>query len=387
MGWTARNLTDTFHLPPGIFAPSAYDFPDDRTRHVIYLGGTGVSDSTGVLHELYCGTDDVWHEKDLLAESGGPHASSAPRAYLFVLEGTQHVLYLGTAGDGRLRELYQDDGWHANDLTADSGSQPARKVAQGFEYASGRAQVVVFQGIDRHVHVLTRKSRDDGDPSWVHKDLTSDHGGPVCARAPGGYSFSPGGTMHVDYLGDDGRLYEYTGTANLTWGEPVDIGAGLDGPGGFADDAYRGYGFAADGTRQVDVVDTAGDVWEYRYDGSWSVENLTGPLGAGPVLAGTSVSAYAFEATDAVPVPTQHVVYAGADHLIHELWRDPTGWHENPLTGAGQPPAASTPSAFVDHASSTQHVFYTSQANEVVELRWTDRPTLSETARPRHRLD
>lgn len=387
MGWTARNLTDTFHLPTGVFAPAAYDFPDDKTRHVIYLGGSGVSDTTGILHELYCGTDDVWHEKDLMAETGGPHSSAPPQAYLFVLEGTQHVLYLDTTGDGHLRELYQDDGWHPNDLTSDSGAPAAFRTAQGFEFAAGRAQVVVFVGLDRDVHVLSRKSAGDGDPTWVHKDLTADHGGPRSPRAPGGYSFYPGQTMHVDYVSDDGRLHEYTGAANLTWGAPVDIGAGLDGPAEIVGDTFRGYGFAADGTRHVDVLDAFGDIWEYSYDGGWSVENLTAPVGAAKVLAGTGVSAYAFEATDAVPVATQHVVYAGGDHLIHELWKDPIGWHENPLTNAGDPPAASTPSAFADHATSTQHVFYTSEANQIVELRWTDRPTLSEVVRPRHRLD
>jgi hypothetical protein len=383
MGWTERNLRMQFSVSPGIFAPSAYDFPDEQTRHVVYLGGTGPSGSTGVLHELYCGTDDIWHDKDLMDESGAPASVTAPRAYLFTLEGSQHVLYLSTAGDGHIRELYQDDGWHPNDLTDNTGAQTALKVPAGFTFSAGRAQVVVFQGIDRHVHVLTRKTADDGDPQWVHKDLTWDHGGPLCAGAPGGYAFEGGREMYVDFLGDDGRIYEFTGGLNLTWSEPVDIGLGLEGPTAFHDDAWHGYAAAGEGTRHLDVVDTVGDVWQYTYSGSWSVANLTAPLGAAKVLAGTSTSGYAFESTVSVPVATQHVVYAGVDGLVHELWREAGDWHENPLTGAGSPAVASTPSGFADLATSTQNVFYVSSANEVVELRWKQGQRIHGVLHPR----
>ena len=370
MGWTERNLRTQFSVPPGIFAPSAYDFPTQETRHVIYLGGTGPSGSTGVLHELYCGDDGVWHDQNLTDQSGGPLSATAPEAYLFVLEGTQHVLYLSTAGDGHIRELYWDDGWHANDLTDNTGAQPARTPASGFTFGAGRAQVVVFQGIDLHVHVLTRKSADDGDPHWVHKDLTWDHGGPLGTQGTGGYSFEAGGTVHVSYLGDDGHIYEYTGGPNLTWSAPVDIGAGLPGPTAFSANTYRGYASADDGQRHLPVVDDGGDVWEYTFTDHWDVANLTGPLGAAKVADGTVVSSYVFGSTSAVPVATQHIVYTGVDQLVHELWRDPTGWHENPLTAADSPPAAGSPSGFADLGTSTQHVFYISSANEVVELAW-----------------
>lgn len=375
MGWTERNLRQLFSVSPGIFAPSAYDFANEGTLHVIYLGGTGPSGSTGVLHELYAGADAVWHDKNLLDESGGPASATPPQAYLFTLEGTQHVLYLSTADDGHVRELYWDDGWHANDLTDNTGAQQALAAASAFTFGAGRAQVVVFQGLDLHVHVLTRKSADDGDPHWVHKDLTWDHGGPQCARAPGGYSSEADGTMRVDYRGDDGRIYEYVGSPQLTWSAPVDIGTGVAGPTTLAANTFRGYASAVDGVRHLPVVDEAGDLWEYMFADASAVAtgviNLTEPLGAVKVAAGTTVASYTFASTDAVAGATDHIVYTGVDQLIHELWRDATGWNENPLTGAGSPPSAVSPTGFADLVTSTQHVFYISSANEVVELAWS----------------
>lgn len=108
MGWSERNLLKEFSVAPGIRSPSAYNFADDHTRHVVYLGGTGYAESTGILHELYCGPDNVWHDKKLQDEAGGPPAtpSISPEAYLFVLEGTQHVLYQSTKRDNHIWEMY-----------------------------------------------------------------------------------------------------------------------------------------------------------------------------------------------------------------------------------------------------------------------------------------
>ncbi len=101
--------------------------------------------------------------------------------------------------------------------------------------------------------------------------------------------------------------------------------------------------------------------------------NISERLGAPPVQAPTSVAGYSFEATPDVPIPTQHMVYAGEDGLIHELWRESGQWQLNTLSGTGSPRAVDSPSAFTDYASSSQNVFYISDANEVVELRWSPR--------------
>ena len=377
VGWIERNLNKEFSVAAGIRSPAAYNFADDHSRHVVYLGGQGVAESTGVLHELYCGLDNVWHDKALQNEAGGPLTTSAipPAAYMFILEGTQHVLYQSTARDNHLWEMYWDNSWHANDLSDNTGVLAAISDVAGFETDAGRAQVVIFPGPDQHVHVLTRQSSGDNEPSWVHHDLTSDLGGPPCTRGLFAYAFEGDGSLHINYQEPDdgiiiGHIWEYVGTSNLTWSAPVDISGGLNGPTGHIR-VSRGFGFLSDGTRHLPVVDSYGQIWEYVHNDQWAVSNISEPLGAPPVQAPTLVASYAFEATHDVPVPTQHMIYAGEDGLIHELWRESGAWQLNTLTGAESPRAVDSPSAFTDFASSSQNVYYISDANEVVELRWT----------------
>jgi hypothetical protein len=370
MGWAERNLHTLFGAPPGIQSPAAYDFSDQPTRHVIYLGGTDFSASTGILHELYSGPDDVWHDQDLHARSGGPLSSVPPAAYLFILEGTQHVLFQSTENDGHIWELYWDGDWHASDLTDNTGAPAAHHLTplSGFEFVAGQAQVVVYEGSDFHVHALIRTSADDGDPHWVHRDLTHDLNGPLCTRGVTAYAFEDG--MHIDFQSPDGRIREFSGGTHLTFTELSEVSAGLEVP---ADGSAvsRGYGFAADGTRRLPIVADNGEVWEYVFTDHWDLVKVSQALGAVSVQSATSVAGYAFPPTDAVPVATRHMVYSGVDGLIHEFWAESGDWHENPLTGSNSPRAAGSPSAFTDIPTSSQNVFYISAANEVVELRWT----------------
>ena len=107
------------------------------------------------------------------------------------------------------------------------------------------------------------------------------------------------------------------------------------------------------------------------FNDHWEVTNVTEPLGASHVQSSTRVVGYAFNATAAVPVPTRHLVYAGVDGLVHELWAESGAWQLSTLTGDDSPRIANSPSAFTDFDSSSQYVFYISEQNEVVELRWT----------------
>jgi hypothetical protein len=367
VGWAERNLHAIFEVAPGIQSPAAYNFADQPTRHVVYLGGTDFSNSTGVLHELYCGPDDVWHDQDLQVHSGGPASITPPAAYLFILEGTQHVLYQAAA-DGHIWESYWDGDWHAGDLMANTGAPAAHFLTPvtGFEFGHGRAQVIVYEGSDFHVHALTRQF--DGEPKWMHRDITHDLNGPSCRNGLTAYAFLDG--MYIDFRSPDGQIWEISGGTSLTWTELTEVSKDLElPPDGFA--VSRGYGFRADGTRRLPVVAENGEVWEYVFTDHWDLVKVSQRLGAVPVQSATAVAGYAFESTDAVPVATRHMVYSGEDGLIHEFWAESGDWQENPLTGPGSPRAAGSPSAFTDFRSSSQNVFYISAANEVVELRWT----------------
>jgi hypothetical protein len=58
MTWSVRNLATVFGAPRAAFGPAAYLFTTQSTRHVIYLGADESGNSTGILYEGYCGTDD-----------------------------------------------------------------------------------------------------------------------------------------------------------------------------------------------------------------------------------------------------------------------------------------------------------------------------------------
>ena len=172
MGWNMRNLATQFGAPRACLGPAAYLFAAQPTRHVIYLGADASGNSTGIVYEGYCGTDDVWHFKNLMNEAqGAPPAmsSAAPTAFAFEAEQTQHVLY--RASDNHIHELYWNGSWNHNDLTNNTGAPNISGQAYGWEFVTGGRQQVVFMGADNLVHLLTRGYA--GNPQWQHQALTT----------------------------------------------------------------------------------------------------------------------------------------------------------------------------------------------------------------------
>ncbi|MFF2773153.1 hypothetical protein ACFVUP_39260, partial [Streptomyces bacillaris] len=271
--------------------------------------------------------------------------------------------------DGHIHELYQSDGWHANDLMDASGTV-VRAVDPPMGWASRTLalQQVVFRGDDpRGVHLLTRGTGDDA--SWVQRSL-SRLGGPTSATAPAGFAFDAAGTQHVHYVGDDQLLHEYLMDAS-GWRYAGDLGLNV----GAAHDSLpqpTGYGFAADGSRHVPWTGDDVDTHEAsNAGGGWSTLNRTQDRNAVPPERGLAPSGYAYESNALAPVATRHVVYTGADGVVYEFWND-GGWHVNPLTGGeGSFPAASGPVGYADAGSGTQNVFYLSTAGDIIELRYT----------------
>ena len=104
----------------------------------------------------------------------------------------------------------------------------------------------------------------------------------------------------------------------------------------------------------------------------WHHNDLTAAASA-PTLAaqGSSPACYAFESILFQPTATQHVVYAGTDSLLHELWWSAGAWHVNDIAArVGAPPVVGDADAFVEVDDGTQNVFYLSDAHQIIELRW-----------------
>ena len=112
----------------------------------------------------------------------------------------------------------------------------------------------------------------------------------------------------------------------------------------------------------------------------WHTKDLTkaaaghpaSPTGA--VAAAGDPAGYVFDAQ-----ATQHVVYRGTDHHVHELWWNSAGWHGNDLTKAaarhpasptGAVAAAGDPAGYVFDAQATQHVVYRGTDNHIHQLWW-----------------
>jgi hypothetical protein len=370
MAWSVRNLATLFGAPRAAAGPAAYLFANQSTRHVIYLGADDKGNSTGILNEGYCGTDDVWHFQNLTNNAAGspPLATAAPTAFASETENTQHVLY--QAADGHIHELYWDNGWYHNDLTNNAGAPESSGQPFGWEFMFTKRQQVVYMGVDRQVHLLSRGVGDDA--SWLHQALTN-AGDPPCAVAPGGYAYEIGGTQYVNYRSDDMRLYEIMQDGvSGNWGSPTDIGQGLTGVPDVIDDQHHGFADPGSGIRYVDFLGDDYNIYEYSFAGNWKLTNLTqscvppAPLAS----AGYRPAPYMFPPTQTVPIATQHSIYVGASQ-IQEFWRYAgQTWNENALPGVFGDILLNGASAFVDTAASTQNVFLASGAGEIIELRW-----------------
>ena len=151
-----------------------------------------------------------WNLNDLTTRaSGATLAIFSPSGYMFANEGTQHVVYQGRlgdgSGDGHIHELWWQNGWHHNDLTAATGAPLASDQPTGFAFDAGGTQLVHYRGTNGHIHQLWWSSA-----GWHHLDLTGTVGGPAAAPSrPIGYAFPFEGTLHVDYLGTDGHIHEF----------------------------------------------------------------------------------------------------------------------------------------------------------------------------------
>jgi hypothetical protein len=368
MGWQWIDLTVKFGAPSMFGAPACYVFAQYK-QNIIYVGFTPGVGPNGLVHQLRWDentNNPSWQHKELTSDAGAPRAYFDVRANVHYATGTQHVCYLGLNGQGlldnRVHDLYADDSnsWsHTNVTTAASGAQPALTTPVGFEFR--KLQHIDYQGTDSHVHELWFDSN-----GWHHNNLTSAPVvsiGPLTARV-----FGSTATQHIVFRGSGGpHIHELWWDDNGLW-RHSDLSAASQAPAANGDPTN--YTFEAQGTQHVNYLGTDNHIHElwWNYENGWHHNDLTNAAGA--PLGGGRPMGYVLT-TDG----TQHVVYAGTDHHVHELWWNNSGWHHNDLTAtAGAPPAGGDPTGyeFVPNVGQgTQHVIYASERDHhVIELRW-----------------
>ena len=259
-------------------------------------------------------------------------------------------------------------GWHPGDLTVTSGgaplvASPARLASHVFDDQG--TQHVFYRTADRRVVELWWRGGEAARWGYL---TTSANGAPPAAADPTCHVFAAEGTQHVFYRATDGLIVElwWRGGETAHWGYLTKPGNKPPAaPGNLASHV-----FAAEGTQHVFYRATDGHIIELWWRSDAAIpEDLTERSGEAPLAAGDPVS-HVLDADG-----SQHVFYASVDNQVIELWWRPGEKpHVENLTmrSVGAPPSGfgDRPTSHVFSADGTQHVFYNSADAHIIELRW-----------------
>lgn len=307
-----------------------------------------------------------WATGDLTAAASAPPAAQGPLAgYVFEASQSQHIFYVA-ASDKHIREIWWDvDGWHTGDVTVAAGAVEAEadSLAAFVSPASNTQHVVYVGSNDAHVHELWWNP--DG---WHSEDLSEIAGAPDAGPTITGYSIDAQQSHHIFYVRKPDHHVQELWWDSTQW-RTQDLSAQTLAPAAL-DGSVVGYLDAAQGIQHVIYAGADSHLYELWCDSAgWHMTDLTAVTGAPGPLAAT-VTGYMFDAQG-----TQHVFYVGVDNKVYEVWSDPAGWHSSDLTTmTGAPPPSANPmAAYAFEAQGTQHVVYRAVDGQLHELWWDDK--------------
>jgi hypothetical protein len=301
--WHANDLTQYTKAPspaPGS-ALDGYQTSFNNQQHVNFIG----LDSH--VHELFY--DNQWHHNDLTALAVAPAVGpgSTLDGYQTSFNNQQHVNFIGA--DNHVHELYFDNTWHHNDLTSLAGAPAVASgsALDGYETSFNNQQHVNFIGVDNHVHELYF------DNTWHHNDLTSLAGAP--AVAPGsaldGYETSFNNQQHVNFIGADNHVHELY--FDNTW-HHNDLAALSQAPAAKPSSPLDGYQTSYNNQQHVNFIGADNHVHELYFDSQWHHNDLTALSGAPAAAGGSTLDGYQTTFNN-----QQHVNFIGTDNHVHEL--------------------------------------------------------------------
>jgi hypothetical protein len=386
MTWIAHDLSLVAGAPYSIGDISGYDFPTDRTMHIVYTSPEKPGElNRNMIHELYAGDDHVWHHTNLTLDSGAETAFVTAHAYVDDTDDNQHAIYLGTTGIGlghRLKEIYwRSEDKSQNDLSAAAHAQilPAA-VPFGCGFGFG-AQHIFYMGTDAHLWHLERQLAH----AWVAQDLTFTQAAPAADSRPMAFHV-PVGRMHIVYRDRDSNLivvsrigFLWT-VVNLT--TKFGVTAASDGAVGMATgvgtDVFIHYRGVDNQLHQVHWTGNADDPPTQRI--------LSIDLRLPPMEDDTEASNYFLPGDSSF-----HVIYHAEDGTLVEIHAGTSfDWGaRNMLAGnQGGEPLAARRAAVVFSRDNTQHIVYSRKSDfHVIELTWQNddrihRPPLVHLQRP-----
>ena len=212
--------------------------------------------------------------------------------------------------------------------------------------------------------------------TWKHNPISQKAGGPAATGQPGGFAWEADHTQHVVYRGSDNQIHELwfkKGGMNPEWKYGGALSALAGAP--LADGDPFGFAWEHDATQHVIYRGADHELHELWFkqagmNPKWQYGgSLTKKAGA-PAAAGDP---YGFAWEDD---HTMHVVYRGVDGNVHELWftKDSGGqWKYGGAINAkvGAAPASGEVAGFVWDHDHSQHIIYHGTDNNIHELWFT----------------
>jgi hypothetical protein len=311
----------------------------------------------------------IWQADDVSASTGAPAADlTTLTGYAFEAQGTQHIIY-ASAHDMHVMELWWNvNGWHVDDLTLLSRGVPmaGSSAMYGYAFEAQGTQHIIFVGSDSHLHELWSDAT-----GWHCGDLTfaTNTVPPVAAEGTiSGYIASARGSQHLVFGGVDAHIYDLVGTR--TGWSATDLTVAAHAAPRAPDGTIAAYAFDGEGTEHVIYAGVDLRLHEL-WSGStgWQSSDLTQATNTpNPVTRSGNLTAYASSAAH-----TQHIVFGTADGRLMELWsgRNP-GWHVTDLSTTAQALPAHRLSGYAFDRQGTQHVVYVGADRRLYELWWTD---------------
>lgn len=301
--WHHGDLTAQAGAPLIDGEPVGYvyeDQPGGATQHAIYQGLEPGVGADGIVHEIWWGDDKSHHQ----LTSGTPRLVDRPFGYGF--EGGQHIVF--RAGNTmRFLDMEADFGWLESDLTPRMAGSLLRFPPTAYGFAAQQTHHIVYAGSDGHVHELW-KGQSGG---FQHNDLTLASGAAAgVAGMPVGFANNPGFSQVVTYAASDGHLHQLTW--NGSWHDQ-DLTVTFGGAVPAASAVPTGYLYPSEGTLHVNYLGQDGHIHEYwQDDHGWHPEDLSAATGV--LAARSNPTAYV------MPDNTQHVVFVDDNRHVVELY-------------------------------------------------------------------
>jgi hypothetical protein len=364
--WAIDSFATVYQATASAETPlSSYRWSRDKTQHVLYHA------TEGHVHELWARKGDKWTNRDLTdsARSDLPMTTSPLASYAWEQDRSQHVLFQ-TPG-GHIEELWAQQGgpWRYNDLTTAVSDAPAPANptdVTAYTWPENRTQHVVYLDAGGNAVELWAMQT----ASWTFNKITENAGAPPAAGGShlASYVWKGDGTQHVVYLDSKSEAIELWNSpgSGWTWNNLTQHSGA---PAALAGSPLTAYAWEADSSQHVFYLSAAGDLVEVwmRSGDTWEFNVVNTAASSPKPMTGTPLTSYVFVKDD-----SEHVVYLGSpDEHVIECWAERgDGWTYTDITQAsGAPvPSATELTSYAWDDDDTQHVICLTGAADVTEL-------------------